>query len=358
MRSEYTIPPMVAEGVVGTPLPRDVNPGRILVLRFHAFGDTIITLPVLAALRRRYPDSRIELVTSDEYASAFRCFPMLDGVHSVNARLSPSGKLISLPIRAGRIIGRFGRPDLLIDLQRSRSSRLLARMLRPRYHSAFDRFAPDHALQRYLDGARAAGADLTGPVFDLPFDETIRLKTLKRFGLNNRDRPLVCLNPAGCWETKHWPFDRYIELGKMLVQEIGAKIVLIGTENVRSGAAAIAEALGEDVIDLTDRTTIPEAIAIVRELSLMVSDDSALMHVAWTAGIPTVAIFGASRSRWSSPVGPHTRSLGSEDLECGACMMPICTRGDRLCLVRVTAARVLELCREVTTPKSKAPGES
>ena len=60
------------------------------------------------------------------------------------------------------------------------------------------------------------------------------------------------------------------------------------------------------------------------------------MHLAWVQGVPTLAVFGSTRSAWSRPEGPRTDGFYSEDLSCGACMQPVCARGDLLCLARVS----------------------
>ena len=73
------------------------------------------------------------------------------------------------------------------------------------------------------------------------------------------------------------------------------------------------------------------------------------MHLAWVQGVPTLALFGASRSAWSRPEGPRADGFYSEDLSCGACMQPVCARGDLHCLVRVSVddveARAVSLMR-------------
>jgi ADP-heptose:LPS heptosyltransferase len=99
---------------------------------------------------------------------------------------------------------------------------------------------------------------------------------------------------------------------------------------------ALREALGSRLLDFTGATTPGEALALVAQASLVVSEDSGLMHLAWVQGVPTLALFGSSRSAWSRPEGPGTGGFYSEDLSCGACMQPVCARGDLHCLTRVS----------------------
>ena len=65
------------------------------------------------------------------------------------------------------------------------------------------------------------------------------------------------------------------------------------------------------------------------------------MHMAWTAGVPTIALFGASNHVWSAPQGDHSVCLHSGDLSCGACMDAECRFGDVHCLTRYGVDRVV-----------------
>jgi ADP-heptose:LPS heptosyltransferase len=154
-------------------------------------------------------------------------------------------------------------------------------------------------------------------------------------------RPLVCLNPAGGWKTKQWPLERYADLGRRLVAEERAQILLLGSGEMLPRVTALATSLGKDVVDLSGRTTPDLAMAVIARASLAISDDSGLMHLAWVQSVPTVALFGASRARWCRPFGERVDGFYSEDLACGACMQPECARGDLHCLDRVSVDAVL-----------------
>lgn len=343
MAEPIIIPPLKTEGVIHRPLERHTVPRHIVVLRFHAFGDTIITLPLLAGLRDRFPEAQIDFVTSHEYVELFAALPILDNVWPVTTRGNRLQQLSSiLPLRS-----QLHRPDVVLDLQRSRLSGILVRLLSPSAYCRFDRYARKHALDRYLEAVTMAQINGVEPIYAIPFQEQVSTATLEHTGLAELSGPLVCLNPAGCWGTKNWPPERYAELGAWLIRDYNARIVLLGTANVQHGADIIKHELAEDAINLVGKTTPLEALAIIRKLSLVVSDDSGLMHLAWTNGVPTIGIFGASRSVWSRPRGPHTRHLGSEDLSCGSCMSPNCLRNDRICLARISVEQVFSLCQEL-----------
>lgn len=351
--SASEIPPMVAEGIIGRKLAPGATPARIVVVRLHAFGDAVIALPVIAGLRRILPDAEIALVTSEEYRELFEGVEDIDIVHPFPTRASKLRRAATAAVLASKITARSGPPDLLLDLQRSTVSLLLGSLMRPTAWTGFDRFAPHSALDRYLDAARWVGLDAIEPHCAPSLRPGIAARAAALLGdaalpgdaaVSDGARPLICLNPAGCWPTKNWPAAEYVALGRRFIEEWGARIVLMGTENVKEGATHIARELGDDALDLVGRTSTVEALAIMPHLRMMVSDDSGLMHLAWVSGVPTIGLFGASRATWSAPQGAHTFTFSSEDLECGACMSAACARGDLHCLRRIGADAVFAEC--------------
>jgi ADP-heptose:LPS heptosyltransferase len=346
MQQHYSVPPFVSERLLARPLKARATPRRIMVVRFGPLADVITTLPVIAGLRKSYPDARIDVVTSDPFVPLFAALPDVQRVYSLH---SPQPDWKDIPDLVALSV-RIGIPDVIIDLQRSYSSRLLVAFAWPRSCAAFDRYGPLHVLDRYLDACRAAGLDRIEPVFRPQVRSYLDRRGRDLLGVAGIDfdregetrQPLVCLVPAGEWPTNRWPTQRYVELARRLVYDRGATIVLLGDTTLATATREIAATLPSHTLDLVGRTTITETLAIVRRLRLVIGDDSALLRLAWTHGVPTIGIFGASRRTWSRPQGPHTFCFGSEDLPCGACMRPTCARGDLFCLTRLSVDDVFE----------------
>ncbi|HTI07193.1 MAG TPA: glycosyltransferase family 9 protein, partial [Puia sp.] len=104
-----------------------------------------------------------------------------------------------------------------------------------------------------------------------------------------------------------------------------------------------------------------EAFAVLQKTSLVLSEDSGLMHMAWTSGIPTMVLFGSTSSYWSRPLGDHSHFLDSSDLACGNCMQAVCSFGDVHCLTRYTPEFVLQqalpLVQKKISRQPKAVGQ-
>jgi ADP-heptose:LPS heptosyltransferase len=168
------------------------------------------------------------------------------------------------------------------------------------------------------------------------------ISILSENGWNGSDE-LVVLNPAGAFITRNWPIENYIGFSKLWLERFPqAKFLVLGTDTISAKSAELKNVLGEKLINLAGKTNPVQAFAIVQQAAFILSEDSGLMHMAWVSGIPTLAMFGSTRSDRATPIGGHTMLLDSSDLPCGNCMLEQCKYGDTHCLTRYTPEFVFE----------------
>jgi len=154
---------------------------------------------------------------------------------------------------------------------------------------------------------------------------------------------LVVLNPAGAFITRNWPLNSYLGFSQVWLDHFpNTQFVMLGVRLIKEKAAFLKGELDGKLIDLVNKTTVAQAFAIIQQTKFVLSEDSGLMHMAWISGIPTLAMFGSTRSDWSTPLGKHTLLLHSSDLECGNCLRETCIYGDTRCLTRYTPEFVFE----------------
>ncbi|MEA3151483.1 MAG: heptosyltransferase [Gammaproteobacteria bacterium] len=309
-------------------------PRRILAIRLQAMGDVVITLPYLQCLRNSLsPDARLDLLTRKEAQDIPQNIDLFDHVYAIggarNFRKQLLGTFLLLPTL---FIQRY---DVIIDLQNNILSEIVRKTLRPTAWSVFDRFSPNSAGERNRLTIEAIG--LGGN----QMDTRLRLRRsfpattiLKNEGLNYTDR-LVVLNPAGAFATRSWELGKYVLFARQWLQRWpDTKFLVLGTSFIAEKAAFLESELGGHLINLVGRTTPSEVFALLQRVTLVLSEDSGLMHMAWVSGTPVVALFGSTRSDWARPLGRHSIVLDSSDLPCGECMQATCRRGDVLCLSR------------------------
>jgi heptosyltransferase II len=95
----------------------------------------------------------------------------------------------------------------------------------------------------------------------------------------------------------------------------------------------------------------------VRKSRLVLSEDSGLMHMAWTSRVPLVALLGSTPSVWAAPQGNTSVCLDSSDLECGCCDTPECRFGDVHCLTRYSPEFVMATARRLLARIDAAAGK-
>jgi ADP-heptose:LPS heptosyltransferase len=214
----------------------------------------------------------------------------------------------------------------------------------PKAWVEFDRWSSISAADRVQQAFHRVGLSRLRHLHELHLFDAIRQSAHEILAGKgySRDIQLILLNPAGAWQSRNWPVENYITLAKLFLQSGPCKFLLLGTDRIREKATRIEAGLRQSVINLTGFTSLSEAMAILPHVSLVVSEDSGLMHMAWASGVPTIALFGSTRHDWSSPVGPHVRVFHSGDLECGDCMDPICKFGDVHCLTRISPQMVFD----------------
>jgi ADP-heptose:LPS heptosyltransferase len=240
--------------------------------------------------------------------------------------------------------------ELILDLQTNWVSRAIRRASSPRAWGEFDRTSAVPAGTRVLQCFQEGGFSDLQPDYSLPVWNhlTARAESLLVDAGWEKSQQLIMMNPAGLWVTRNWPLENYVELARLFLRDDSlVRILLLGTERMADKATMLSHHLGDCVINLVGKTALSEALAILGFVSLAVSEDSGLMHMAWATGVPTIALFGSTRHDRSAPVGSHARCLHSGDLPCGDCMDPTCRFGDVHCLTRYSPDQVYEVAQEL-----------
>jgi heptosyltransferase I len=159
---------------------------------------------------------------------------------------------------------------------------------------------------------------------------------------------LIALAPGGAanvketMESRRWSPQNFGKLARLLHGQ-GYSIMLVGGPGDRAAAAIVREACPV-ALDLTGRTTLGEAGALLQAARAVVVNDCGLMHLAAAVGTPVIALFGPTHPEEKRPLSVGSIALWpGEKLECAPCYhdgdFPVCN--DRRCLGRITPKQVL-----------------
>jgi len=167
-------------------------------------------------------------------------------------------------------------------------------------------------------------------------------EAMRSLGLATR-KPVAAFCPgAEFGPAKRWPSEHFITLARRFVAS-GYAVWLIGSPNDRAASDPIAAAVPE-VRNVCGRTDLGTAIDLLAQASVVVSNDSGLMHAAAAVGAPLVALFGSSSPEYTPPLSPLAR-VARIDIECSPCFQRECPLGHFKCMRELEPNVVYDLAR-------------
>jgi heptosyltransferase-2 len=326
---------------------------KILVVAPSWIGDTVLAQPLLKLLHSRYPGLAIDVLAPRW------TFPLLARMPEVERAIeSPFGHgdlKLGERRRLGHSLAAEGY-DQAIVLPNSFKSALAPFFagipVRTGYIGELRHWLLNDArrldeeslpqiAQRYAALALPRGQKLEPPLptLALRVDETERRAVLDRLGLD-RNRPAAALCPGAEYgPAKRWPARYFAELAQGLAAR-GCAVWLIGSQGDRQAGAEIEKAAGGVCRNLCGETTLTEAIDLLASTTLVVSNDSGLMHVAAALGRPLIALYGSSSPAFTPPLSSRAQIL-KLDLPCSPCFKRECPLGHFNCMMQLTPDRVL-----------------
>ena len=337
------------------------------VIQLDHLGDAILTSGLLRALRRRWPQARLEVIASPWNAAVFARAAEVDTIHTlaVNRFRRPSPWWWPLAIMARGLRLRQRRFDLMIDVRGELPHAVLMYLCgaqrRVGWPAGGGGFLLTDALayqveRHQLDSRRAIVEHLQ---IELPEDETLapsiepadvdraQISMLLAQRLSG-SQPLVVLHIGAGTSAKQWPTAHWRELLGRLIVELDARVALVGSAAEQPLAEAIRE--GHDwpqVVDLTGQLALGELAALCERAEAFVGADSGPAHLAAAVGAPVVALFsGTNRASQWRPVGEFVRVL-HQPVACSPCHRDQCPLADHPCLNDLAPTRVIAALREL-----------
>jgi ADP-heptose:LPS heptosyltransferase len=324
-------------------------PERILVIRTGGLGDTLLMWPALAAVRRRFPDARIDLMGHRERCQLLAVPPGADLALDVEG----SGLHVLFEISAAppdSVRARFGTYNAVVAFA-APGDYALAENLSACGVEEVHAFLPYPSAGENIHAAEHAKRSLIGVDLAAPGKDPLLAVSAKEredgaqalVSLDLWKKKLALLAPGSGSSNKNWAPGKYAELATHLVEKGFTPLLLQGPADSLAVAAVLKCAGDEKPPVLVDES--PATLkGVLSHAQLFVGNDAGPTHLAALMGVPTVAIFGPSEPvRWS-PIGPKVTLLRSE-VECSPCTtdeMRACK--ERVCLDAISVSTVLKAC--------------
>lgn len=171
---------------------------------------------------------------------------------------------------------------------------------------------------------------------------------LQRYGIGG-GRILVGMAPGATYgPAKRWYPDRFAGVSDRLHEEFNGETLLFGSKADHAVAEEVKKHAVYPVVNVAGQTSLKEAIALIAQCRLFISNDSGLMHVAGALGVPLVAVFGSTNPVTTSPVGEKS-IIVTKGVSCSPCLKEKCDTDFR-CMDLITADEVYEAAKGLLAP--------
>jgi heptosyltransferase-2 len=169
-------------------------------------------------------------------------------------------------------------------------------------------------------------------------------KEILRSGGVGENEIIIGINPGAFYgEAKRWYADRYAAVGDALADEYKARILLFGAQSDLPVVQEVAASMTRPKMILAGRTTLGQLMALIKECSILITNDSGPMHLAAALDVPQVAIFGSTSEIATGPLNSRARVI-KHLVDCNPCFLRKCPTDFR-CMKEISIAEVLEAAR-------------
>jgi heptosyltransferase-1 len=333
-------------------LPGDENSiRRILIFRIGSVGDVVAAIPTLGAIRRRFPNAHICLLTSPGGQGApgaqelIRPGSLVDSLvvyHQPDISTWGGRKRLARKVRSGQFDLYIEIPDVLAPFRRTMQSMMLARIAGCRYAVGFQmggsrRFSRTQALHGTFQRESDRLLYKVRGVLDLKPSNSVRLpvsaadhdfvrELLLEKGLA-ANHEIVVLHVGGKRAANCWFEERYAAVADWIQTSCGMRTVFTGVASERERIHQVRRQMRTQPIIVCGELNLLQTAALLERARLYVGNDTGPMHIAAAMGTPVVAIFSARDfpQQWYPQGDGHV--VLRRDVPCSPCFQDLCDRG-------------------------------
>jgi lipopolysaccharide heptosyltransferase I len=326
---------------------------RLLVVKMSSLGDLFHALPAVHSLAIGL-EADIDWVVHKDYVDLVRCFTDVDRVIAFHRRgFLAHWRPFLRELRAEEY-------DVIVDLQGLLKSAMVCALARgkrrvgPSFHREGARLAYSeiagtrnknrHAVEENLDVVRHLGLPVLEPAFrvDFPSQQVVEKK------------PRVAILPVSRWPTKNWPVACFAEVAQRLQSAVDACVYLFGAAEDAPACKTIEGSLEGRTVSLAGQGSLADMGGMLKEMDLLIANDSGPVHMAVAVGTPALVVFGPTDPVRTGPYGKGHR-VARTSLPCQPCFSRACRREGIPCLEGVTPEQVAEMALDVLAGREGSP---
>ncbi|MBF0215582.1 MAG: glycosyltransferase family 9 protein [Candidatus Omnitrophica bacterium] len=317
------------------------NVRSILFISLSNLGDIILTTPVLVSLSCNYPEAAIDVIAGPSGKEIFEGHPRVRSVWIRTKRPSLSERIREVIFLSGK------KYDLVVDLKNTMLPLLLraaqGNYIRSMWSAASRKNnrsihkSMEHLMK--LEDFLPSRAETIS--FYLPIDPINELKAESLLKGAPGPKRVIAF-PGSKSHLKRWPASKYSRVLDHLAAKYEASLILAGDISDKAVNDELRSNMDHEVLDISGKTDISLLTSLVKRMDLMITNDSAPLHMGSALDIPVLAIFGPSDEKKYGPLSARHVTI-SPDKDCRPCNSALCALGLELgCINDISVEKVIE----------------
>lgn len=307
----------IAVCLLSAPRLRETGTSAFLLIRPGGIGDAVLLAPAIRALRRAYPEAKIDLLAERRNGGIFALAPEVDKIFHYDVPRELMAALrgrYDVVIdteqwhRLSAVVARLAKAPVSIGFATNERSRLFT------YHLPYSQ--EEYEAISFLNLLIPLGIDKHGalPASFLTVPESAKQRAEALLG-DLSGKSFIVIFPGGSIPERRWGAERFKGLSGVLNARGIPVVVVGGKEDASAGEIIIAGNYG---INLAGKTSLVETAAVIDKSAVLVSGDSGILHVGVGLGRPTVSLFGPGIAKKWAPRG-EKHIVINKNLHCSPC---------------------------------------
>ncbi|MGB2705739.1 MAG: glycosyltransferase family 9 protein [Candidatus Omnitrophota bacterium] len=314
---------------------------RILAITLSNVGDIILTTPVTETLLREFPSAELDVMVGPNGKEIFDAHKKIRDVIIYDKKSSPLWKFM-LFIRLWK-----KRYNLIADLRNTVFPFILGARFTTnpfRYRSR----AKMHKKDAHLLRLKEVGIDMPKGAAYIPVENRDREHVENLLsGLGGKS--FVVVSPGAKSHVKRWPLKNFAGLIDMIKDNLKYEVVLVGDESDRVVAERILYYMKTKPLNLLEKTNIRQLAYLIKKSALLITNDSAPLHVGSAVGARILAFFGPTDEKKYGPFTEAASKVLRKNIACAPCEVPQCvnTENKYECLKSISVEEAFRAVKEL-----------
>ena len=274
---------------------------KIAIVKLSSLGDIVHSMVVLQFIKKHYPESVIDWVVDKRFKGILKNNPHINQIHTVNLKKIKRDKSLKLLFTEVSKVRKFGKYDVVIDLQGLIKSAIIAKLIDSRKIVGFDKSSIRERLAPYFYNRKVAiGYDENTIERCVKLiSEAIRIKITKDDVINKElylfskskllipQTPYIVFVVGSTWRSKNYPEEKYVQVANAIKKDC---LVVWGNEQEKEKA----EWMGSEsnYIQVMPKLSLDDLKHVIGNASLLIGNDTGPSHMSWALNIPSIVIFG------------------------------------------------------------------